>query len=102
MDLLVKCCYFVVKLVTFYQIVPNKSAENFYQALIENVYQALIENFEIVKNHYPKFKLEKITKTNLIGSLGKKLQGQTDSSAIFFSFVIFRKFGHGNNSGENI
>ena len=94
MDLLVKCCYFLVKLVTFYQILPNKSPENFYQASIEN--------FEIVRNHYPKFKLAKITKTNLIGSLGKKLHGQTDSSVICCIFVIFRKFGHGNNSGENI
>ena len=94
MDLLVKCCYFLVKLVKFYQILPNKSPEKFYQASIEN--------FEIVRNHYPKFKLAKITKTNSIGSLGKKLHGQTDSSAIFFIFVIFRKFGHGNNSGGNI
>ena len=86
MDLLVKYCYFLVKLVTFYQILPNKSAEK--------NYQASIENFEIVRNHYPKFKLAKIIKTNLIGSLGKKLHGQTDSSAICLIFVIFRKFGH--------
>ena len=93
-DLLVKCCYFLVKLVKFYQILPNKSPEKFYQASIEN--------FEIVRNHYPKFKLQKKLKTNSIGSLGKNWHGQTDSSAICWIFVIFRKFGHGNNSGENI
>ena len=64
--------------------------------------QTSTNNFEIVRNHYPKFKLQKKLKTNSIGSLGKKLHGQTDSSAIFFIFVIFRKFGHGNNSGGNI
>ena len=79
-DLLVKCCYFLVKLVKFYQILPNKSPENFYQASIEN--------FETVRNHYPKFKLQKKLKTNSIGSLGKNWHGQTDSSAIF-SFLWF-------------
>ena len=66
-DLLVKGCYFLVKLVKFYQILPNKSPEKFYQASIEN--------FEIARNHYPKFKLQKKLKTNSIGSLGKNWHG---------------------------
>ena len=78
----------------------GKILPNFTKQIGRKFYQASIENFEIVRNHYPKFKLAKITKTNLIGSLGKKLHGQTGSSVICCIFVIFRKFGHGNNSGE--